>query len=222
MNEKNREIQPASRLSPSELTFKLAQANVFDLNALETNRRGKLSTSQFLVSLAAVGSFIFNVAGILFLFNFVPVGFMLISHDLLRAIGYLGIAVVVIVIFWWKGKYGKSIGFDRYDIKDIRYIPLKSLLVIDLLLWRVAEYHGPVSQDKSTGIIRTRDHRDPNNPGRVDPFAEEKTINYYAYKADKNKFPVSVEAYKALPGKLQDCRLYYLPLSKIMVNMEVL
>lgn len=222
MNEKNRETPPASRLSPSDLTLKIAQANVFDLNALDANRRGRLSNSQFFVSLAAVGSFIFNVAGILYLFNFVPVGFMLISHAPLRGIGYLGIAVVVIAIFWWKGKYGESIGFDRYDIKDIRYIPLKSLLVIDLLLWRIAEYHGPVSHNKSTGIIRRRDQRDPNNPDRVDPFAEEQTINYYAYKAGDIKFPVSFEAHKALPGKLQDCRLYYLPLSKIMVNMEVL
>lgn len=222
MNEKNREIQPASRLSPDELTLKIARANVFDINALEANRRGRLSTSQFLVSLAAVGSFIFNIAGIFYLFNFVPVGYMLMPHAPLRAISYWCVAVIVIAIFGWKGKYGKSIGFDRYDIKNIQYIPLKGLLVIDLLLWRIAEYHGPVSHDKSTGIIYVREHRDPDNPGRVDPFADKQTINYYAYKAGDIKFPVSFEAHKALPGKVPDCRLYYLPLSKIMVNMEVL
>lgn len=223
MNEKSSVSAPINRLSPSELTDKIAQANVFDLSALERNRMGRLSVSQFFVSLAVVGNAVFNVAGFFMLNYFIPVGFMsLRSNSFLKAAACFGVSIAVIAIFLWKGKKGASIGFDRYDIKDITQFPLKSLLIIDLLLWRVAEYRGSVSSDKATGIVRTKDYRDPDNLTRVNPFSEEQTVNYYSYKAGRDKFPVSFEAYKALQGKLQDCRLYYLPLSKIMINMEVL
>lgn len=223
MNEKNRGVLPASRLSPSELTQKIAQANVFDLNSLEANRSGWLSRKQLLVSVAAVGSFLFSVAGFFALNYFVVVGFVsLFSHSPLKVVISLGVSVAIIAIFWWKGKKGGAIGLDRYAIKDLGQIPLKCLLVVDLLRGRVSEYRGPVSHHTSTGIVRTNERRDWDNPGWVNPFAEEHTIHYYAYKAGREVFPVSVEAYEALQGKPQDCRLYYLPLSKIMVNMEVL
>jgi hypothetical protein len=227
MNEKNREIQPANRLSPSELTLKIAQANAFDPHALEANRRGRFSSNQILVSLAAVGSFIFTIVGVYLLFTFIPVGLIfLTSNSPLKAVIPFGISICIIVIFWWRGKKGRSIGFDRYAVKEMRHIPLKSLLVIDLLLRRVAEYRGPVSHDKSTGLFDMR-RRDENNPERrvhsgADSSPDYVRVNYYSYKADQEIFPVSFEAYSALPGKVQDCRLYYLPLSKIMVNMEIL
>lgn len=209
MSEKNKDTQ-----SPSELTRKITRVNIFDATGLEANRAGRLSLNQFLVSLAAVGSFVFNIAGIYLLIRNFAVGtiYLRASDTPLKSIPMYAVVLLVIAIFWWKGAKGKSIGFDRYEIKNIYELPSKGLLVVDLILWRVAEYQGPVMRYTDDSVYYT---------GTNSPAPDQHTVSHCYYRTTWDKFPVSKEAFDTLPaGKTQEYRLYYLPLSKIMVNLE--
>lgn len=222
MTKNSMEKAAQNRYTPDELTRKLAEVNKFDLNSLSANRQGRLSVNQFLVSLAVSISFIVNFVCYYFVIRGVVSGWILISFgSTLQGIGWLAAAVTAVIVFWGKSKLGPRFGFERYAAKDLSYLPIKILVVIDMLRGRVEEYRGTVFREMSSGIVYTRDHRNPENPFKRDPFAEKQKIFYPEYNADNVKFPVSFEAYDALTVRIQDCRLYYLPLSMIMVNLEV-
>ncbi len=206
-----------SSASPFELTRKLSETNKFDYDALEQNRAGQLAFSQVLNGVQVIAICLLVIAAAIWLIMNVPAALenlfqtgLFLDGALACFNSILGVAVLFGLAMW-----GLKIGFQRYIPENVLVFLQRLLIGVDLLLGRVEKYEGQVSKDEAE-TITTQRNSDGSGPTRT-----EYTSSYF-YLTGHDQFRVSRDAYEAFPSTPITCRLYYLPLSKVMVNIEVL
>jgi hypothetical protein len=101
----------------------------------------------------------------------------------------------------------KRTGADKYLTE--RRLGQLFLMPIDLVRGRVANVEG--STTARVTEITQGTGAEPSD-----------TRYYYSYRVGATDFEVSEEGYKTLPTWGAQCRVYYLPLSKALLNIEVM
>lgn len=200
--------------SPGGITHKISSANHFDPRALERNRSGRLSGGQYLNAFRVIGLFILMLAGAIYLFiNIAAGGKSINDGQFQQALLPCGSSIAVFALVLWLYSLGDRIGIQRYMARSPLDLLWKSLVVVDILLGKVDHYEGVVSREKE---VETEYQK--NSSG----FSEPRRTTRYFYRGGGNDFRVSEEGYSAFSSKSRRCRLYYLPTSKVIVNLEVL
>ncbi len=217
------------QLSPETLTRKIAEANHFDYEALAGNRSGRLDFSQVFNALQVIGIVFIMLVALVWLMVNLPSGVTYLnSGEYQQALLPCGSSIVGIILMLGLFLLGKKISFERYSVKNIFELPRRLLLIFDLLRGRVEIFEGLVSRDE---VITTYESSTSQS------FSKRQTRHTYFYLTAKDvstkpegvfsftvkdAFKVSEEGYDVFPANPQNCRLYYLPLSKVIVNLEVL
>ncbi|MGB8645855.1 MAG: cytochrome c oxidase assembly factor Coa1 family protein [Anaerolineae bacterium] len=200
--------------APDVLTQNLVRANKFDADALDANRQGKLSAKQ--------GWNMTETLGLAFAILFVVLGLLLacsIGFGSLNAGNWgaaavpLAIGVALIAGIGVLFNLAKRTGADKYLTNRRDTLPRLFFLAIDLIRGQVACVEGGVTRSYQRREDSTR-----SQDGSTDTFL----IDLYAYSAGGKEFYVEEAGYKAFPEWEQQCRLYYLPMSKGLVNIEAL
>lgn len=196
------------------IALKIAAANHFDIPSLESNRRGRLSGSQVVNALQVIGIFLVMTAGAVYLFINIAAGGELINAGQFRqAFLPCGSSLVVLIAIGGIYVLGEKVGIERYMAKSPLDLLRKILVAVDLLLGKVEQLEGMAARSTE---IETSTHR------KDDGFTETRKTTRYFYKVEGILFRVSEGGYSAFPPKAQKCRLYYLPSSLTIVNLEVL
>ena len=193
---------------PPITTQTLASANRFDHNALETNRAGRVSFSQVLNVVQFAGYILLLIVGLIM---------ALVTGAGTNNDGYstnnftqsvfscvIGFATIAFLI--WVYIQGGKLGAERYRPRDILELPGKFLIPVDLLRGRVEIFEGTV--ERSTAST-------PRSP-----FGLRRKLHLYVTETDS--FCVTGQGYEAFPSEPRNCRVYYLPLSRVIVNLELL
>lgn len=211
---------PSAPPSSLELTSILLSENGMDPDSLNENQCGRLSSIQFMDALKAIAFNIIIIAGVILLMLAVTVGFSAISgHDLFSALlPCTGAIVMLFVVAWIYSK--RNSGVERYGADSIPVFLQRLLLVLDLILWRVSKLEGNVIRDKreikmsqdTDGSIRSHEDMSITAPSRT----------IYVYRIGNKEFRTTEKGYGAFPDSPRLCRIYHLPLSEVMVNIEVL
>ncbi len=216
--------EPMFPTSAREIMLKVASANRFDTEALQTNREGRLTFSQFGQACKAILINLFFFASILALMVAVAIGFSAISsHEYPQAMLPCGGAVVMLFVTGWIFTKRTGLGVERYGAGEkLLTLFRRFLLPLDLILWRVSMLEGEVEKDKTVytmaaGARSSNSLRDPKD------YSATPTRRYsYFYRIGDAGFTATEEGYNVFPDHPPKCRIYYLPLSKVMVNLEVL
>lgn len=195
-----------------KLLIDIYTANHFDQTALEINRSGRLSGRQYLNAFQVFGLVLLMIGGVVYLFRRIPLGGSYInSGQFQQAFLPCGGSIVVFILVLLLYALGGRIGLERYLAKTPQDLLRKMLVVVDIFLGQVEAFEGMVSRGteiETTYIKKEGGFREP-----------QKTTRYF-YKSDGEAFRVSEEGYAAFPSKPRMCRLYYLPTSKVIVNLE--
>ncbi len=204
-------------LSPQELTQNLVTVNGLNANALEKNKAGRITLSQIWNYIKSV--LMIPLWGI-------SLGMLYIGGNRSRYddmerlttyqqanrnsfsffMGSILMVIVAVILIIWLFKQTLRGGFVRYYPQDFLQVPQKLLALIDVLVGRVEMFHGTT--------VRHSD-KFPAYLGR-----RQNTV--YFYMIENELFRVTSEGYTQFPDAPQQCRIYYLPMSKVLVNMEVL
>ena len=193
--------------TPESISKKIADDNGFDRNALGSNRQGRISFQQVLNALKAtsllpliiIAAFWVSMSGA------TSQGYMSnSSRNLLDAVvSCLNFTLSIVFAFWLYGQ-ARKIGLARYMPADFFDLPRKFLIIIDLIRGQVDAFDGLVERYKSA-------------PRSFIPGVRES----YFYAISDAMFRVPEKGYEAFPAEAQSCKLYYLPLSKVIVNLEI-
>ncbi len=204
---------PTNVFAPNELSQRLALANRLDLGALTTNRDGHLSLNQISTILGGIAVEVLFYVGLVAMLGAAALGFVsLNSQAWLGAIVPCGAAILLMVMTGLAFNYSKRIGADRYD----RAPWTIGLVILDVLLGRVQSAGGMTSRRMEVYESRSRryESRRTTDTGM--------TRYSYSYDVDGNSVNVSEAGYNAFPEATLNCQLYYLPLSKMLVNLQVM
>lgn len=203
---------PSPLISPDALTRNLSKINCFDYAALETNRSERLSFSQILNAVQVIAICFFVLAAVIWLFVNVPVVFN--SDKFINGALACGNSVLGAVVLFGLGFWGLKVGFQRYLPDNFLAFLQRLLLGINLLVGRVEVYEGMVSKKEEVSTRKQTDY--------TSSIHKTETVrnSSYFYRTESGKFRVSQDAYSAFPFEPINCRLYYLPLSRVMVNLE--
>lgn len=210
-----KETTDSSALDPHALTLALARANVFSFDSLDANHAGHLSSQQMKVVLETFGFAILIPVCFLGMIGAGIVGFLSLQQgfseqnvgSMVEGVIFIIVAVMCLVGTGLLINRTKSNGTDKYlserRIRQLLQMP------IDLVRGRVAMVEG--STIPHVEEISTNDHDGTGN-----------TNYYYSYSVAGTSFGVDYEGYRALPKWGAQCRVYYLPWSKAMLNIEVM
>ncbi len=196
------------------ITQQLVQANKFDPAGLEANREGKISANQQRTIMEALGlgmALLFAIPGLVLACG--------IGFNSLNAENWLGAAIPIAIGVVLFGGIGylilltKRTGTDKYLTNRRDALPRLLLMGIDLIRSNVASAEGPVMPTHDVRETESRSDNGSTSTSRVD---------LYAYRVGGQEFYVEEEGYNAFSAPGLNCRLYYLPMSKALVNIEVL
>jgi Cytochrome oxidase complex assembly protein 1 len=209
----------ASALTPHALTQELARANKLSLDSLDANHAGHLSSQQMKVVLETFGFALVLPVVFLGLIVACGAGFFALQHgfsdqntgDLAQGGVLLVIGALLLIGVGLLINQIKRTGTDKY-LSQRRIFQL-FLMPIDLIRGQVASVEGSTTPEVATITQRERGNID------YDPTA---THHYYSYRVAGTEFEVSEESYNAFPKSGVRCRIYYLPLSKALLNVEVM
>jgi hypothetical protein len=207
----NEETAQQPDLPPAALMHNISTANQFDFDALEANRSGRLVFSQFVqAGKAIVYNLVFAVS-LIILVGAVAIGFPAISsHDYASAFLPCSGAVVMLFVTGWIFTRRSGLGVERYGTGGNFLTFLHRLLLpIDLILWRVSRLEGEVETDQRYTTSGDNTNSDIRR-------------YTYVYRIGEKEFTTNEEGYNVFPDHPQKCRIFYLPLSGVMVNLEVL
>lgn len=217
MKKKIEEEKLKEQLSPQELTKNLVIANGLDTDALEANIAGRVSLSQIwnyikfilMVPLWVIGIGMLYVGGTR---SNIRDPQRLTTYEQMHHNSFsffmgsiLMFIVAVVLLIWLFKQWGRG-GFERYLPQDIFQLPQKLLTLVDLLIGRVEMVEGLVTRQLekfSTPLSR-----------RQSPV--------YFYMINDELFRVPPKGYDQFPELPKPCRIYYLPKSKVLVNLEKL
>lgn len=205
------------QVSPNTLMLNISAANHFDPDALQDNRSERMSFSQFMEALKAIGFTLVLFAAFIVLMAGVSLGFSALNqYDYFNAFLPCTGAVLMLFVVGWIFLKEKGLGVQRYSADNITGFLRRLLLVPDLLLGRVSMVEGKVEKDQRvTRMSESRSRGSPNS------FNDPRQYTYI-YRMGNKEFTTTEEGYNCFPDAPQSCHIYYLPLSGVMVNMEVL
>ena len=205
---------PSPLRSPDALTRNLSKVNSFDYAALEINSSERLSFGQILNAVQVIVICSFVLVAAIWLFVNVPAVFN--SDKFINSALACGNSILGAVGLFGLGAWGLKIGFQRYLPDNFLGFLQRLLLGIDLLIGHVEVYEGAVSKDEEMSTRQRTDY--------TSSIHKTETVrnSSYFYRTEREKFRVSQDAFSAFPSEPINCRLYYLPLSRVMVNLEVL
>ena len=190
----------------------LYESNHFDEGGLDINRAGRLSARQLLNAVQVLALVLIMAIGAGFTIWYIPKGFGFINAgQFQQAFIPCGSSVAGLGFVLYLYYLGSKIGIDRYFAKSPMDLLQKMLVVVDIILGRVEMFEGRVA--RGTEVETTYEKK---SDGMMEP---RRTTRYFYYGGDI-AFRVPSEGYEAFPSKAQNCRLYYLPSSKVIVNLE--
>ncbi len=217
--------QELSRDARESITISICEANHFDIEGFEKNRTGRLSSRQTLNILEVVGIALSVCILVGWLVLTLPTGTYIKSGDLIKAIIPCGSTIAGFLLVLGLIYLGTRIGLERYNISSPRELPIRLLVVVDLLLGRVKIFEGRVSRKMTETTRRASSSgKTINYAFFYQPLETDTPLPGGGQPGDKGlcAFRVSEEGYNAFTVHPQQCRLYYLPLSKVIVNLEIL
>ncbi len=214
-----RESAPPNVLAGNDLTIKLARVNRLDLDALTTNRDGRLSPKQIGAILGSLVLELLFYVGIIGFVIAVIAGFSAPNfRNPAAMVEPCGIVIVLVVLVGLLYYFGRRVGADKYD----RSPWTMGLVIPDVLLGRVKSVEGMTSAEKQ--VSYTRNRRQYKEMGVENPTVGEMrgaSSARYFYSVLDEMINVGEAGYEAFPKTSIKCRVYYLPLSKMLVNLEV-
>jgi hypothetical protein len=188
------------------------EANHFDEAGLESNRAGRLSASQTLNAFQVIGLLILMIIAAGFAIGYISRGAALInSGKFQQAFLPCGSSIVGFALVLFLSNAGGRIGMDRYLAKSPVDLIQKMLSVVDIIFGKVEVFEGSVSRGTEVETTYVK---------KSDGFTEPRRTTRYFYYGGKTAYRVSQDGYESFPGQTQKCRLYYLPSSGIIVNIE--
>ena len=193
-------------------------ANQFVADSIESNRLGRLSPRQFLEGWKTILFFASLTVGLISLIATASLGFGSIkSHNYLASILPCTGTILVFLFVAWLMQKVKTSSMERYWGDNPFLFVRRLLLPLDLLMGRVSQIEGNVTAStretpatKSTGGIRDE----------IDHSRAPSTYQYY--QIEGREFATTSAGYSEFPPFPMQCRIYYLPLSSVMVNLEIM
>ena len=191
------------------LLHKLAQANQFDLAALETNRDGRIAPSQRSQLLKNLGVIVLIVLTALAAIYALGSGFAALGERPFTALLLpCGSGIALLALYAFLHSKMRAWGGERIYNDQFSGVIKVLLLPADLLSGQVESVAGPTTRHKDRNLDSSGKHQ-----------AKSRYFHYYGIPG--YQFAVSQEAYEAFPEDPLPCVIYYLPRSKAIINLEI-